>query len=82
MRTIETIPHSDFLISIMHFNGKYLLRVEAGPYEQIYKLTPEMASSPEAVKAYVDEAFLAGVKNAFDQMHQNLLSSFNKVKGL
>jgi hypothetical protein len=80
MRTLETIPHPEFLISIMYFNEKFILRIETGPYEQVYKFTREMASSQDALKKYITPSFLTEVKENFNRMHQTLLSQFSKLQ--
>lgn len=76
MRILETIPHPDFHISILYMNEKYLLKIEAGPYEQVYKFTREMASDVEGVKKIVTPVFLAGCKKAFDQMHEEFVRNY------
>jgi len=76
MRVLETIPHPDFLISIFYMNEKFLLKIEAGPYEQIYKFTKEMAPDIEAVKKMAHNNLIKDAKLVFDQMHQNLLQNF------
>lgn len=76
MRTLETIPHPDFLISILYMNEKYLLKIEAGPYEQIYKFTREMARDIDSVKKILTNEFLENCKNTFDQMHMAFLKNF------
>lgn len=76
MRTLETIPHPDFLISILYMNEKYLLKIEAGPYEQIYKFTREMAKDIDSVKKIVTDEFLENCKNTFDHMHKAFLKNF------
>ncbi len=76
MRTLETIPHPNFLISIMYMNDKFILKIEAGPYEQIYKLTKEMAPDIEAVKKIANNNLIRDAKLVFDQMHLHLLENF------
>jgi hypothetical protein len=80
MRTIETIAHPQFLISIMYMNEKFILRIETGPYEQLYKFTREMCSSAEEVKAMVNETFLSEVAQHFNSMHHSLLNRYQEVK--
>lgn len=75
MRVIDTIPHPDFSITIHFYNEKFLLKIEAGPYEQVYKFTREMASSPEEVKALITPEFLLQARITFDGMHENLKQS-------
>jgi hypothetical protein len=81
MRTLETVSHPRFLITILQFNNKYILRFETGPYEQLYKFTPEMAAGIEAVKAYLTPEFLEEVGRHFDDMHQTLVKGFREKQG-
>lgn len=76
MRTLETIPHPNMLISIMYMNEKFIVKCEAGPYEQIYKFTREMANDIEQVKKIFSESYLDHVQKVFDQMHAGFLSQF------
>ncbi len=81
MRTIDQIEHPVFRITIMKMNDKHLLRVEAGPYEQVYKFTPDMAEGPADIRRLVDDAFLEKVKALFDGMHGHFLPAVRKLKG-
>lgn len=77
MRTLETIPHPNMLISIMYMNEKFILKFEAGPYEQIYKFTKDMAPDVEAVKKVCDTNFIEEVQNSFNEMHENFKKKFS-----
>ena len=76
MRTLETISHPDFLISILYLNEKFLLKIEAGPYEQVYKFTREMARDLDSVKKIITAEFLENCKKSFDLMHQGFVVQF------
>jgi len=78
MRTLDTIPHPHLRISIMYMNEKYLLKVETGPYEQIYKFTREMAADIDQVKKIVTPEFLEEVTAVFNKMHENFLKRFSR----
>lgn len=78
MRALETIPHPSFLISIMYMNNKYILRIEAGPYEQIYKFTKEMAPDIETVKRIANHNLIQEAKNIFDKMQENLVANYQQ----
>lgn len=76
MRFVGDIPHPKFKISIFNWNGKYLLKIEAGMYEQTYKVNEMdmLGGGEEEIKGMVSEAFLSNVMDIFTQMHSNLLS--------
>ncbi|MFZ9700856.1 MAG: hypothetical protein ACO3AF_07240 [Flavobacteriales bacterium] len=81
MRIVDTIPHPEFRISILKMNDKWLLRIEAGPYEQVYKFTTEMASDTDEIKRLASPEFLAQVKVQFDAMHGIFLPAVRTLKG-
>lgn len=77
MRILETIAHPDIHISILYMNERFLVKLEAGPYEQIYKFTREMASDIEQVKKTITPEFIAACITVFDGMHRNFLKQVN-----
>jgi len=81
MRIVDTIPHAEFRISILKMNDKWLLRIEAGPYEQVYKFTTEMAANPDEIKLLANPEFLEQVKTQFDAMHAVFLPAVRGLKG-
>jgi hypothetical protein len=71
MRIIDSIPHAQMKISIFSMNDKYMVKFEAGPYEQTYKITHEDAGSLEALKSRVDENLCSEVIDIFRKMHKS-----------
>ena len=71
MRTIATIPHPEMRITIMAWNGKFLLKCERPYTEQVYKL-PETFISEEDVVKLLDESFISSVLTRFEQMETEL----------
>ena len=55
MRIIETIPHPQLRISIFSMNDKYLVKIEAGPYEQVYKVDQMEIEGLNALKALIND---------------------------
>lgn len=76
MRTLDTIYHPTMYIAVMYMNEKFILKFEAGPYEQIYKFTKEMAADVDAIKKICDENFMAEVLQNFDKMHESFKRRF------
>jgi hypothetical protein len=71
MRIIDTIPHPQLKISIFSMNDKYLLKFEAGPYEQTYKVSHEDTGSLEELKQKVNDYFCNETIRLFREMHKN-----------
>lgn len=68
MRFVEDIPHPQFKIGLFAWNGKYIVKIEAGPYEQTYKVSELDLSGADNLRAMLDEPFLAGVARRFQAM--------------
>jgi hypothetical protein len=68
MRIIANIPHPKLTISIFSMNEKYQVKFEAGPMEQIYKLSHGEVDGVEGIKKLVDDVFLEQILNRFNDM--------------
>jgi len=68
MRFVQDIPHPQFRIGLYAWNGKYIVKIEAGPYEQTYKINEMDLSDPDAVPAMLDVPFLSRVAQRFQEM--------------
>ncbi len=69
MRFVQDIPHAQFRIGLYAWNGKYIVKIEAGPYEQTYKVSEMDLISPDAVPDLLDEPFLKRIAQRFQDMH-------------
>lgn len=68
MRFVQDIPHPQFRIGLYAWNGKYIVKIEAGPYEQTYKISEMDISDPDAVPTMLDTPFLTRVAQRFQEM--------------
>lgn len=78
MRIIATIPHPKIKISVFQMNQKYLLKMEAGPYEQTYKIYEDEINSMEQLHAICNEEFMNTVIQRFEQMHHDFENSLKQ----
>ena len=71
MRYISDIPNDFFKISLYTWSGKYIVKIEAGPYEQTYKVSElDFGGTEEDIRAaFANEAFLKTIADRFQQMH-------------
>jgi hypothetical protein len=81
MRTLGTIPHPQMLITLFLWNNKYILKFEAGPYEQCYKVDETLAPDPEEIKALVDDSFIESVTRRFLKMNEDFTPLLGKLQG-
>jgi len=78
MRYVGDIATTDtYKILLYTWNEKYIVKIEAGPYEQIYKVNQlDFLGDEAALRAiFSDETFLKSVFSRFQQMH----SDFDEV---
>lgn len=68
MRVIATIPHPSITISIFQMNGKYIVKFEAGPMEQVFKFKEEEIKGVEHLKTIINDAFIEQVRKRFNDM--------------
>ena len=68
MRFVQDIPHPQFKIGVYAWNDKQIVKIEAGPYEQTYKINDFDIVGADAVQALLDEPFLATVARRFAEM--------------
>jgi hypothetical protein len=68
MRYIKDLPHPQIKISLYSWNSKYIVKIEAGPYEQTYKIAEFDVTGPDDVEALITEPFIASVLARFGQM--------------
>jgi len=75
MRYIRDIPHGQFKIGLYAWNGKYIVKIEIGFYEQTYKVSELDVLSENEVVQLLDEPFLESVAGRFRAMHEDLMRS-------
>jgi hypothetical protein len=71
MRYIKDIAHPQVKISLYSWNSKYIVKIEAGPYEQTYKVAEYDVPSPDAIDNLLTASFLEKVIARFQDMDQD-----------
>ncbi len=79
MRVIGEIAHPELKITLFHWNNRYLIKVEAGLFEQTFKIHEYDVASEAEVKKLVTEEFLRSAIERFDQMAESLHQSLEKL---
>ncbi len=78
MRIIGQIPHPSLLINVFKSGNKYILKLEAGPFEQCYKfIESDTITGFEDIRVFVDEKFLTEVFSIFDKMNSTYHGTLN-----
>lgn len=72
MRLVGNIPHPVFTISVFSMNEKYIVKLEGGPMEQVYKLPMDSVKGLEGIKEMLTEEFIAEAREIHNKMFLNL----------
>ncbi len=75
MRVVAEIPHAAVKITVFAWNGKYLIKLERGPYEQTYKISETEVAGDAEIKQILDETFIMEAVALFGQMHQHFMEA-------
>lgn len=78
MRVVADIPHPDLKITLLSWNGKYLIKFEKGDFEQTYKVSEMNVSGDDGVKSLIDEDFTDAVLNRFNDMRDAFVSTMRR----
>ena len=68
MRIIGNIPHPTFHISVYEWNGKTIIKLEAGPMEQVYKFSTDVIRGVEGSVKILSPEFYDKIHDRFNQM--------------
>ncbi len=79
MRVVGNIPHPDLLITVFAMNEKYVVKMEAGPMEQTYKIPMDSVAGLDGVQKFFDEAFMQKVLQRFNEMFLDLKAASKKA---
>ena len=72
MRVVGEIPHPELKITIFHWNNRYLIKLEAGLFEQTFKIEEYDLSSEDEIKSIVNEEFIQQSIIRFNDMAKSL----------
>lgn len=72
MRIVGNIPHPEMRITVFHMNDKYIVKLEAGPMEQVFKFSQEYHPGFEAIQKLIDAEFLSKALDRFNEMFTEL----------
>lgn len=76
MRVIADIPHSKYKIQIFSYNAKYIVKIELGQFEQVFKINESDVSGLEEVKAMVSTTLLTNSLDRFISMRSDWENAF------
>lgn len=79
MRIVKQIPHDQFKITIFSWNDKYLLKLEIGQFEQVYKVRHTDVDGLDDLVECIDTCFLQEAMEQFKGMRSSFSDAFKRV---
>lgn len=71
MRLVKDIPHQKYKIQIFQYNGKYIVKIELGQFEQTFKIGDTDVFGIEDVERMITEELLINSLHRFVQMRSD-----------
>lgn len=78
MRQLAIIPHSEVKITLFAWNGKYLIKLEKGQFEQTYKVSELDLTSEDDIHTLLDAEFIRAAVARFAGMRDDLQAAFDR----
>ncbi len=79
MRVIKEIVHELGRISIFHWNGKYLIKLEQDGLEQTYKIDEFDVINPAQLEGILTDQFIQKATIRFRDMYQDLAEALDNI---
>lgn len=79
MRVVGEIPHPELKITLFHWNNRYLIKLEAGLFEQTFKIPEYDVTSEEELKKIIDDTFIYSAIERFNAMAESLQQSLKNL---
>lgn len=78
MRVVADIPNPNMKVTLLSWNGKYLIKLEKGDFEQTYKIGEMDVMGDAGAKELLDEDFLEAALNRFNDMRDAFVSTVRR----
>ncbi len=79
MRVIAELPHPDCKITIFSMNQKYIIKLEKGTFEQIYKISElDIPEGANGVFQLLDSEFIKTAADRFNQMRIDFNQAYKR----
>lgn len=78
VRTLETIPHPTYRISIHSYNGKYLLEFQVADLKQVYTIPENRVKGVDQIREIVTDDLIEGVTRRFKEMRDDFISAYQQ----
>lgn len=76
MRVVAEIPHEKYKIQIFNYNSKYIVKIELGQFEQVFKIGELDVMGLEDVQNMITQELLSNCLTRFIQMRSDWENAF------
>lgn len=76
MRLVKDIPHEKYKIQLFQYNGKYILKIELGQFEQTYKIGETDVYGVEDLEKMITPQLLKNALHRFVDMRTDWGEAF------
>lgn len=81
MRIIAELPHPECKITIFSMNQKFIIKLEKGVFEQVYKISEmDVPDGVNGVFKILDESFMKNASERFGQMRSDFNEAFKRYE--
>ncbi len=82
MRLIKDIPHERYKIQIHSYNSKYIVKIELGQFEQVYKISEMDLGSLDELERMITDDLLSNALKRFIDMRSDWERSFKQKNNI
>jgi hypothetical protein len=79
MRLISEVPHERYKIQIFNYNSKFIVKIELGQFEQVYKINELDVNGLDDLKKMINQNLLSNALKRFVEMRSDWSTSFNSI---
>ena len=79
MRVVSEIIRPECKVTIFYWNNKYLIKIEAGPFEQTFKIDEFDLNGEADLKKIVDNDFIQQAMARFADMSRSLSEATDEI---
>jgi len=76
MRLVKNVDHPKYKIQIFHYNGKYIVKIELGQFEQTFKIGETDVFGVEDVEKMISADLLIHSLHRFIEMRKDWEDAF------
>jgi hypothetical protein len=77
LRVVKEIPHERYKIQILNYNAKYIVKIELGQFEQIFKISETDVFSLTEIENMITPELLSNCLHRFISMRTDWEQAFN-----